>query len=365
MITSTLADFGPVGGTLGVTVDGGANWILTGNNLYTGTTTSGGGALGIGGSTALGAVTAPLQLGNGNIYAYGADRTVTNPVAQFHTTHGFQGDYSLAFGVLENQATIDNNAINNNIVTGKSLTFAGMTANALTADRNWAVDGSGLTIINGGVTSSTAFGLNLTKNGDGILQLNGSGAAFSGTTVINRGTVLANNISGSALGTSNVLVNTTGIFGGTGGLISGGVTLAGGMLSPGASIGELTVGSAGGTGSFFVEYNSTANTIDKLNVTGGLNLDSYTLNFADLGAGSLVNPSYIFATYGSLAGTTNTFSSIVGTPSGYFVNYAFGGNNIAIVAVPEPSTLALLTLAVVGAGFYRRSRKPCKKSVQP
>jgi len=290
---------------------------------------------------------------------------VTNPVAQSNgATHGFQGDYSLAFDTLANQSAGDAIGINNNIVTGKSLTFAGMTADALTADRNWVVDGSGLTIIDGNVTSATASGLNLTKNGDGILQLNGSGTAFSGTTMINRGTVLANNTLGSALGTSNVLVNTTGIFGGAGGLITGGVTLAGGTLSPGASIGELTVGSAGGTGSFFVEFNSTANTIDLLRVTGGLNLDNYTLNFADLGAGSLVNPSYIFATYGSLAGTTNTFSSIVGTPSGYFVNYAFGGNNIAIVAIPEPGTLALITVAVVGTGLYRRSRKPCKKSVQ-
>jgi len=266
----------------------------------------------------------------------------------------------LAFGALANQSSGNDTGINNNIVAGESLIFAGMTADALTANRNWIVDGSGLTTIDGNVTTTTAFGLNLAKNGDGILQLNGSGGAFLGMTVVNRGTLLANNTLGSALGTSDVTVNTTGIFGGTGGSITGGVTLAGGTLSPGASIGTLTVGSAGGTGSLFIEFNSTANTIDRLNVTGGLNLDNYTLNFADLGIGSLSGPDYVFASYGSLAGTTNTFSSIVGTPSGYFVNYAFGGNNVALVAVPEPSTLALLTVAVAGAGLYRRSRKPCK-----
>jgi len=69
----------------------------------------------------------------------------------------------------------------------------------------------------------------------------------------------------------------------------------------------------------------------------------------------------VFATYNSLVGT---FASVTGTPTNYMVDYAFGGNSIAIVAVPEPSTLALLTVAIVGAGMYRRSRKQSKASVQ-
>jgi hypothetical protein len=142
---------------------------------------------------------------------------------------------------------------------------------------------------------------------------------------------------------------------------SGGVTLHGGTLSPGDSIESLTVGSPGGIGSLLVEYDSTAQTIDMLNVTGALDVSAFTLNFADLGAGSLSNPSYVFATCGSLLGT---FSTINALPSGYTVEYAFGGNNIAIVAVPEPSTLALLTVATVGGGLYRRSRNAKKIAAQ-
>ena len=180
MITSALTnDAG--GGALGVTVDGGATWILTGASTYTGTTTLGAGALGIATST-LGSGAGNLDLSAGNFFAYGADRTVSNPVRLINnqTTAAF-GDYSLTFSqALQLLNAANNTALTNNIVSGKSLTFTGMSANSLpnNANRLWTLDGSGTTIINGDITTSqtAAGGLNITKNGDGILILGGTGS---------------------------------------------------------------------------------------------------------------------------------------------------------------------------------------------
>lgn len=176
MITSQLSDNG---GALGISVDGGATWILTNpSNNYTGTTTAGAGALGIGHDSALG--TGTLINSNSNIFAYGGDRTIANTL-QFNsaTSHGFIGDYSLTFtnAVAFNASTSSSNFTNNSIVEGKALTFAGgVNANSLTASRNWQFDGSGETIINGDFTTSTAFGVNIIKTGNGTLVLGTNGA---------------------------------------------------------------------------------------------------------------------------------------------------------------------------------------------
>jgi autotransporter-associated beta strand protein len=178
MITSILSnDAG--GGVLNVGVDGGATWILTAANIYTGTTTAGAGALGIGNDSALG--TGGLVLSNSNVFAYGADRTISNTVTHNNnTTQGFLGDYSLTFTAgLTAVAGANNFGTNNSIAAGKALTFNGVTANSLTATRAWTIDGTGTTIINGDITTSTAFGLNIVKTGNGTLQLNGTGGNFN------------------------------------------------------------------------------------------------------------------------------------------------------------------------------------------
>jgi len=191
MITSVLADNG---GALSITVDGGATWILTGVNTFTGNLTGSGGALGIGDAAAVGAGT--LVNSNGNIFAYGADRTITNALTlSNNATNGWLGDYSLIFNGANNLAAAANNVTtNNSIVAGKTLTFQGVTANGLTATRAWTIDGPGETVINGNFTTSTAFGVNISKNGDGTLTLGTSGAGSNwnqeGNSVdVDRGTL--------------------------------------------------------------------------------------------------------------------------------------------------------------------------------
>lgn len=181
MVTSVLANNG---GTLGVTVDGSAVWILTGANTYTGSTTSSAGALGIGHDAALGGST--LVMSNGNLFAYGADRTISNTAnLNNNVSQGFIGDYSLTFTQpLTILAAANNDTINNNVAAGKAVTFSGATANSLTGNRTLTIDGAGTTIFDGDITVANsdpalARGLNITKTGNGVLQLNGTGSNFN------------------------------------------------------------------------------------------------------------------------------------------------------------------------------------------
>ena len=193
MITSQLTnDAG--GGALSVTIDGSATWILTNPaNSYTGTTTVSAGALGIGHNTA---IPGALTLSNGVAFAYGGDRTLTNTLTLGNNaTSGFVGDYSFTFNGTNTLGVGANNAnLYNNIVAGKSLTLNGIQANSLTANRSWALDGSGTTILNGNFTTTTGFGVAISKTGDGTLTLgiNGAGSNWNQNNAgidIDRGTL--------------------------------------------------------------------------------------------------------------------------------------------------------------------------------
>ena len=175
MITSVLSDNGL--GVLTIGVDGGATWILTGANTYTGNTTASGGALGIGNNGALGTV-GGLVNNNGNVFAYGADRTLANVLTlSNNATNGWFGDYTLTFSNPTNLAASANNVTtNNSIAAGKTLTINGITANGLTDNRTWTIDGQGETVINGAFTSTTGNGVGITKQGNGTLTLGTNGA---------------------------------------------------------------------------------------------------------------------------------------------------------------------------------------------
>ena len=200
MITSQLSDNG---GALSITIDSSATWILiNAANNFSGAVSVNGGALGIGDNAALG--TGLVSFNTGSVFAYGGDRTVTNAIDQDNnTTIAFVGAYSLNFTqVLTNTAGANNFGLNNSLVSGKTLTIAGMTVNSLTANRTWTVDGSGETIFAGDITTSqtAARGLLLTKSGDGILELQGTGSNFNRNNQaidIDRGTI--------RVGASNVI----------------------------------------------------------------------------------------------------------------------------------------------------------------
>ena len=76
--------------------------------------------------------------------------------------------------------------------------------------------------------------------------------------------------------------------------------------------------------------------------------------FSSLGS-PLDDPAYVFASYGSLTGSQ--FASVVDLPSGYQIDYAYQGNSIALIPVPEPATLALAAISGgLALALRRRAR---------
>jgi autotransporter-associated beta strand protein len=252
-----------------------------------------------------------------------------------------------------------------------TLTSGGTTATA-TANRTGVVLASDSSI--GGTGNITVDGIisggfALTKVGANTLMLNAANT-YSGTTTVNAGTLAVNNATGSGTGTAGVLVNSTGTLAGNG-FISGAVNITGGTLSPGNSVDSLDTGTLSFTGgTFAAEINTTASTADLVNVTGDLNLaSSPSLSLTDLGANVALTAGTVFTLVdysgtwnaGIFAGRADDSTFIFGANS-FKIDYNdpnFAGTalTLTVQAIPEPSTLVLGGLALLGfagAGLRRR-----------
>jgi fibronectin-binding autotransporter adhesin len=349
-ITSVLADNGAA---LSVTVDGSASWILSGANTYTGTTTIGAGALGIGHDSALG--TSSLTLSSGTVFAHGGDRTLTNAVTQGNnTTTGFTGDYSITLGNVTGGASANNWGTNNNLAAGKTLTFGSWTVNSLTANRAWTIDGTGTTIIDGSITTSTAFGVVLTKTGDGVLVLNGTASNYNqnnANTDIDRGIL--------RMGADNVIPSGAG-FGGV-------------LLAPELANGDTAIWDLNGTSQSVNAL--TANTdgtsiIDNMSATAatltfgandsavsfGGGIGTYTiqnsgggaLSLMKTGAGVATIPTGVTLTYTGTTGATGGTFTISSPVNGTTGLSATGGSTLALTG--GIATPGAITSIEVGAG---------------
>lgn len=342
MITSQLSNNGA--GVLSIAVDGSATWILTnGTNNYTGTTTVAAGALGIGSDTALG-TTGTLVVSNGNVFAYGADRTIANTLQlNSGASHGFIGDYSITFSNVVNLAasTSSSNYTNNSIAAGKTLTFAnGVTANSLTATRTWNFDGSGETIINGDFTTSTSFGVSIFKTGNGTLTLGTNGATSNWNQAgnvfdLDRGTLkfTANNAIPTA---SNA----------NGGL----------MISPNLDTGDTAIVDLNGTTQTVNALTATADGIAVIDNTSstaatfrfganntavdfGSGTGNYTITDSGAGALSIVKMGNTTATIPG--GVTLTYQGSTESEGGGIFNIASAVNGTTALKATGSSTLAL------------------------
>ncbi|MBN1589187.1 MAG: autotransporter-associated beta strand repeat-containing protein [Pirellulales bacterium] len=189
----------------------------------------------------------------------------------------------------------------------------------------------------------------LVKKGSGTLTLAGVNT-YEGLTDVQAG-MLA--VTGTVAGDVDVQVGAA--LGGTG-TIGGSVLAAGGtIVAPGMSIGTLVVsGNAELAGTLDVEFDSSTDEIDLLAVNGQLDLTGATIAFTDLAASpeALDQPAYVFATYSTLVGDLPT---VLSSPSGYTVDFAYNGNSIALV-VPEPASLVLLAGLVLGVLCVRRRK---------
>lgn len=228
----------------------------------------------------------------------------------------------------------------------------------------------------GGVTS-------VTKVNAGVWVLSGSNT-YTGATNVTAGTLLIN---GSLGASSAVTVGGGAVLGGSG-TIAGSVTInAGGKLSPGNSPGILSTGALSLYGQLSSEVGKAGARsglqplagvdYDQVNVTGAVALSGADLTLTIL-TGIQTNDLYfivandgsdaisgIFATLNgaatdlsqgalfTLAGQQFQISYTANSASGTFG----GGNDIALLAVPEPSTVMLGGLGFLALNLRVRSRR--------
>jgi autotransporter-associated beta strand protein len=146
-------------------------------------------------------------------------------------------------------------------------------------------------VLNCNVSGTNGFALNAGGSGTGRLVLGGANT-YSGPTTVNAGTLLVN---GSLAAASAVSVAPRATLGGTG-TIAGPVSVAAsGTLSPGASVGTLTLnGGLALSGDLFIEVDkSLSPSNDAVAVTGILtNGGTGTLTVVNLGPALVVGDSF-------------------------------------------------------------------------
>jgi fibronectin-binding autotransporter adhesin len=240
---------------------GAGTTILSGNNVYSGTTTiSQGGTLQLGDGGASGTLGTGAVTNNGTLNLNRSDSvTVSNGI-------GGTGNLNLSGG-------------GTTILTGTN-SFTAVTvnqgANLQIGNSNTVGSLSGTVIDNGTVifnqsTAGTFAGLiagsgNLTKQGAGQLNLTGQVVLATGTVDIQQGPVAIN----GSLTAKDVNVGSAGTLGGSG-TITANVTHAG-LTAPGNSIGSLSiVGNYTHSGTHEAEVNSAGAT-DEIHVTGTANM---------------------------------------------------------------------------------------------
>ncbi|MGB3041687.1 MAG: autotransporter domain-containing protein, partial [Xanthobacteraceae bacterium] len=218
--------------------------------------------------------TGAIELDNGGLIAGAANLALANPIGL--------------------QPTADGNIIDNG---GYRFTLSGLLGNATSGqDGNVVFGGSGTTVLEG-TSSYTGF----TRVRGGTLAVNGSIASSSLTTVD----------AGATLGGNGTVGNTM---------------INGGTLSPGNSIGALTV--AGNlvmtaASTYMVEVSPAGS--DFTHVTGTATLGGATVK-AQFAAGSYVEKRYTILTAGG--GVSGTFSGPVNTnlPANFKTALAADGN---------------------------------------
>jgi autotransporter-associated beta strand protein len=351
---------------------------------------SGLGDVGLGTANLRGLVTnqnLTILTANGNRNLSGSTMIINAPKLTF------SGTTDLAIGNLINQGgnrdfwvtstgnvTVQNSLSLSHDQTGRNLYLS------ITGSGNMTVNGKVYdTFHSGGITTGTGT---LRKAGTGLLTLNGN-STYAAITTVEAGTLLVNGVhtQGTGSNAGRYLVSGGAKLGGSG-TIKLSDTNAGttglsisGILAPGASagsIGTLTVDGLNsvrsmmaieGSGSLLWDLN-TGLTADVLALTNAsandLFFNNNVINFNDLSAGSLGLGTYTLITSdasSSFSGLTLTGSVITaglsigtGLESYPAATLELSGNNIVLKlsAIPEPATLLLASVCLVGLGVQRR-----------
>lgn len=333
--------------------------ILTGNNIYTGTTTVSNGILDIRSNTALGSTIGGTSVSSGGELRLnnGSGLTITGETL---TLNGV-GDTGPT-GALRNIA--GNNTWAGNINLGSSARINADTGTTLTVSGGITLGGNLLTV--GGLGNTTVSGVisngsgtgTLTKDGTGTLTLTGSNN-YSGATTISAGVVnirndyalgstgagttvasgaalqLQNNISvgAEALSLSGTGVSNDGALRNLSGNNSygGAITVASASTRINSDSGTLSLGGTIAVGSNTLTVGGAGNTTHTGQLTGTA---SSTLNKD--GSGTL-----------TLSNSTNTFAGNVNVDAGtlaFGASNSFNNSNID-VSIASGATMSLVTYA--------------------
>ncbi|MFK2931121.1 autotransporter-associated beta strand repeat-containing protein [Dyella agri] len=297
---------GVISGTGGLTLTGGTE-ILTGANTYTGGTAISDGTLQLGGGGTTGWVVGDVT-NNGILVFDRSDNLIFTDIVSgggslvqagtgtltLTGSNTYSGGTTISAGILQLGSGGTAGSITGGVTDNGSLVF----------DRSDNVSFSG--VISGGGS--------LTQVGTGTLTLDGNSSSFIGSSTVAAGTLVvgsaANN--GAALG-GNVTVDASATLRGHG-TIGGNVdVLFGGIVTPGDSIGTLTVNgnftAAQGSlmdfafGAPGANFHQAAGTGDNVIVGGNLILNGATLNVTNTGG---MGPGlYNIFSYGGTLTETN------------------------------------------------------------
>ncbi|MFA6960401.1 MAG: hypothetical protein WC205_06610 [Opitutaceae bacterium] len=312
----------------------------------------------------------------GTILKLGSNLNLASAAAQ-PSAAGFSNAGSVSqFGIDTNGFTLD---LSNGASGGV------WTPNKGSLPTTWTFSGNGVIVANAfnlnttDVTTDVGSGLVLEARGGAstanVLSGTGTIAADStfryagSATGLNPATLTSNRSVGKLEVTSGVLrVDSIAGVQGAINVSSGKLVMGSGVSfadSPGISLGSTGVLDTTALPTFTlllsqtitVNIDAAGSGVSGFIEAAGLDITNGSIS---LTSGLLDDAVYVIARYTSLTGTE--FNSINGLQSGYRIDYSYLGNQIALIAIPEPSTFAsilggMMAVAVVLKRRHIRSRK--------